>query len=170
MTYVLIILFAALAGLTGYLFLGSGSQRRREHMFAVPAWAQADFDFGAFARTGKPNCYVAAPPGTTSVAPDAAAPEFAHSAAALYQLWLQLAAKQPDTQPLWLAEDRLQAQFVQRTKLMRYPDIISVKMLPLGPDRSTLAVYSRSVYGYSDRGVNRRRIQDWFGQLEQKAG
>ncbi len=35
----------------------------------------------------------------------------------------------------------------------------------LGKDRSTLAIYSRSVYGRSDFGANEGRITDWLARL-----
>jgi uncharacterized protein (DUF1499 family) len=59
-----------------------------------------------------------------------------------------------------------QFEYVQRSRVLRFPDVITVQLIPLGPDRSTLAVYSRSRYGRSDFGVNRRRVEDWLTRLE----
>jgi uncharacterized protein (DUF1499 family) len=52
---------------------------------------------------------------------------------------------------------------------MRYPDLITVQFRPLDSTRSTLAIYSRSVYGYSDRGVNQRRVRQWLDRLSEAA-
>jgi uncharacterized protein (DUF1499 family) len=57
------------------------------------------------------------------------------------------------------------ARFVQYTRLMRYPDTIDCEVLPAGAGRSTLAIYSRSLVGRKDFGVNRARIQRWLAAL-----
>jgi uncharacterized protein (DUF1499 family) len=47
-----------------------------------------------------------------------------------------------------------------------------VSILP-GPsgdgDGSTIAIYSRSRFGYSDLGVNQRRVEEWMTALRTKA-
>ena len=58
------------------------------------------------------------------------------------------------------------ARFVQYTKLMRYPDTIDVDVIPAGENQSTLALYSRSLVGRKDFGVNRARVARWLGALE----
>ncbi len=57
--------------------------------------------------------------------------------------------------------------YMQRTKLMAYPDYISVKVTPEEGGKSRLFVYSRSRFGRSDLGVNKARIQDWTAALGQ---
>lgn len=52
-----------------------------------------------------------------------------------------------------------------RTPLLRFPDLVSVEILPLDGNRSTLAILSRSVYGHSDLGTNRRRVAAWLDTL-----
>ena len=59
------------------------------------------------------------------------------------------------------------ARFLQHTRLMRYPDTIDVDVCPVGNDRSTLAIYSRSLIGRKDFGVNRARITRWLAALDQ---
>jgi uncharacterized protein (DUF1499 family) len=49
---------------------------------------------------------------------------------------------------------------------MRFPDTIDVEVVPVGDDKSTLAIYSRSLVGRSDFGVNRARIARWMAALE----
>jgi uncharacterized protein (DUF1499 family) len=55
-----------------------------------------------------------------------------------------------------------QMDFVQRSELMQYPDWITVKFINLDDGTSTLAIYSRSVYGESDLGINQARIEEWL--------
>ncbi|GEM_PF-295490 len=53
-----------------------------------------------------------------------------------------------------------------RSKIMRYPDYLSVRFIELDQDRSTFAVLSRSRFGYGDGGVNRRRLRDLVRALK----
>ncbi|MEM0922633.1 MAG: DUF1499 domain-containing protein [Pseudomonadota bacterium] len=54
--------------------------------------------------------------------------------------------------------------FVQRSKLVGFPDFLTVKSVPVAGGAS-LVVYSRSQYGYSDLGVNKARVEDWLSKL-----
>lgn len=56
---------------------------------------------------------------------------------------------------------------VAHTPLLRFPDIVTIEVMPLDGGRSTLAVLSRSVYGYSDLGTNRRRVTAWIDALRE---
>ena len=67
------------------------------------------------------------------------------------------------------SDDGLQVTVIQRTPLMAYPDIITARFLP-APGGASVAIYSRSVYGYDDFGVNRERVQKWLRRLRDAAG
>lgn len=56
------------------------------------------------------------------------------------------------------------ATYIFRSKLLGYPDYVSIKILDEGAT-SRLAIYSRSRFGYSDLGVNKARIEAWLGAL-----
>ncbi len=64
-----------------------------------------------------------------------------------------------------MAESEDTLDVVARTPIIRWPDWVTVRFIPLGEDRSTLAIYSRSVYGRSDFGANEGRITDWLARL-----
>lgn len=57
--------------------------------------------------------------------------------------------------------------FVVRTPLIGYPDYVSAKVEPAG-DGSQITLYSRSRYGQSDLGANKKRVEAWISDL--KAG
>lgn len=59
-----------------------------------------------------------------------------------------------------------QLWYVQRTKWLRFPDYVVVSFYALAEDKSTVGLYSRSKYGYSDFGVNRKRVERWLEGLE----
>ena len=52
--------------------------------------------------------------------------------------------------------------------MLNFPDLITAQIGEAGPGRSTLVLYSRSVYGYSDLGVNRQRLTSWLAAVRTK--
>ena len=57
------------------------------------------------------------------------------------------------------------ARFIQYAPLMRFPDTIDVEAFAV-PGGSTLAVYSRSLLGRGDFGVNHARVARWMAKLD----
>ena len=57
------------------------------------------------------------------------------------------------------------ARFIQYTRLMRYPDTIDIEAFPVN-GQSTFAIYSRSLIGSGDMGVNHARIERWLAALD----
>jgi uncharacterized protein (DUF1499 family) len=66
------------------------------------------------------------------------------------------------------AEHRIVA--IQHTPLLRFPDIVTIEFVTLGPGRSSVAIYSHSRYGKGDLGTNQRRVTRWLEQIEHLAG
>ncbi len=78
-------------------------------------------------------------------------------------------AQQPRIKNISESEDGLQIDYVQRTAFMRFPDCITVRFIYIDAKRTTLTIYSRSVYGYSDFGVNKARVQSWLAKLQDES-
>jgi len=76
-----------------------------------------------------------------------------------------LALSKPHVQRLAGDPADLFTTYIARTPLMRFPDYISVRAVDLGNGRAALAIFSRARFGYSDRGVNRKRILAWLAAL-----
>lgn len=124
-------------------------------------------DFETLARPASPNTYLVAPAALCREAtPDEIAPRFSQDAPAVRDAFLKVVAAQPRVTPGPKDEARLRYEFVQRSAVFRFPDTISVQFIPLETGGSTLAIYSRSKVGYSDMGVNRKRVQSWLGALD----
>ena len=81
----------------------------------------------------------------------------------LRRRWQDLVAAQPRVEVL--AETDRQIDYVQRSARFRFPDVVTVRFIPVSPSQSTLAIFSRSLYGRSDFGVNRARIESWLSAL-----
>ncbi len=116
-----------------------------------------------------PNQYLVLPPDFPSAAvPHRRSPVFNAGMDRLTAAWRAVVAEQPRTKLTRRDDAARQVEYVQRSRLFRFPDVITVRFVPLGPDRSTLAVYSRSRYGRRDFGVNRRRVEAWLARLSQE--
>lgn len=63
-----------------------------------------------------------------------------------------------------------QATYVVRSFIMGFPDFLSIKIEEDTPKTSTIKLFSRSKFGYSDLGVNRKRIQGLLFSLRQDLG
>jgi len=131
----------------------------------LPAPALMDMNYPS--RPASPNTALAAPAGSQP-APDLVTPRFPLPAARLYDLLVAVAIGQPRTflAAQYVAER--QAHFVARSAVLNFPDLITAQVAEAGPDGSTLVLYSRSVYGYSDFGVNRKRLSTWLAAITRK--
>ncbi len=124
-------------------------------------------DFAELRLTDKPNQFLMCPPGICAADPHADSPAFDVSVEKLRERWRDVLAVQPRIE-LW-AEDAegLQFDYVQRSLRFRFPDLITVRFISVSLSRTTIAIYSRSVYGKSDFGVNRERIDAWLKTLRE---
>jgi len=121
-------------------------------------------DVARIERPATPNAALAAPAGWTPK-PDIVTllyplPEDRLLAAiakvAVAQSRTFLAAAYPDMQLHWVA----------RSAVFNFPDLVMAQVIPHHPVGSTLLLYSRSVYGYGDFGVNRQRLTVWLAALK----
>jgi uncharacterized protein (DUF1499 family) len=55
---------------------------------------------------------------------------------------------------------------VVRSAVFNFPDLVTAQVAPDGENASTLILYSRSVYGRSDFGVNRKRLLSWLAAFD----
>lgn len=115
------------------------------------------------------NGFLACPPGYCVVEPGMASPAFSIDAARLAEVWREMLRS--ESRVLMLSSQPQEHRYVliQRSVLFGFPDVITIAFVPLGPDRSSLAIYSRARYGKLDFGVNRARAERWLSRLQQLA-
>jgi hypothetical protein len=121
--------------------------------------AAEPIDFPTLRLPSSPNAHLAAPPGATNERHETI-PLLPVSADAAWEVLRRLG---DGMERVWkMAEwpERRQAQWVARTRWMNYPDLINGAVVEL-PGGAGLFLYSRSLVGYSDLGVNKARIADW---------
>lgn len=124
----------------------------------------APLDFARLVLPPSPNTHLLAPPGGSTAAHEAlpllpCAPD---------QAWATLRTLGDGQRRVWkIGEwpELRQAQWVARTPFANFPDIVAGQVVEL-PGGSGVWLYSRSLIGWSDLGVNRRRIAAWRARLE----
>jgi hypothetical protein len=133
----------------------------------VPAPSPVAFDEG-FALPPSPNTRLLAPPGAALPAHERFGP-WPVPPGRLWQAVQEAAAAQPRTFPLASWPELRQAQWVARTRLMNFPDIVVAQVLA-GEGTSGLVLYSRSLLGWSDLGANAARLTAWRAEIERRLG
>ena len=124
-------------------------------------------DFATLKRPRTPNTFLMAPEGFCPEAKlDLTPPVYAVEAPKLRQAFLSAVIAQPRVSHSLADEGGLYDDFVVRSALFRFPDLVSVQFIAGNGKTSTLALYSRSVYGRSDLGVNRRRSLAWLALMD----
>ncbi len=126
---------------------------------------RAPVDFSTLELKASPNQYLVCPRELCVAKPDATSPVFDASLEELRAAWLRVIGRQPRVTLLSNDSNEEQYEYQALTPVIHFPDAVTVRLLPANEGRSTIAIYSRSHYGYSDLGVNRRRVQGWLEEL-----
>jgi uncharacterized protein (DUF1499 family) len=124
-------------------------------------------DFAELKLTDKPNQFLMCPVDFCGADPNAVSPVFEVTAERLRARWREVLADQPRIETLSEYADGSQVDYVQRSARFRFPDIITVRVIAVSASQSTLAIYSRSIYGQDDFGVNRERVEAWLALLRE---
>jgi hypothetical protein len=127
-------------------------------------------DFATLQRGPDANQYLLCPKGMCSTATDGEAPVFDVPVERLQVAWDEMLAEQPRLEVQRRDVTNVQIDYVQRSRLLRFPDLITVRFVPIDDAHATVAIYSRSVWGKGDMGVNRARVEEWLARLKAKVG
>mmetsp|Transcript_7427 Transcript_7427/g.22600 ORF Transcript_7427/g.22600 Transcript_7427/m.22600 type:complete len:238 (-) Transcript_7427:237-950(-) len=65
-------------------------------------------------------------------------------------------------------DEHLRYGIVQTTPTFRFPDVITVQFLPAEGSKSTLAIFSTSIFGAADLGKNKNRVDEWMQALDEE--
>lgn len=147
--------------LAGAVLIWEGSMLERVFSIGtVPV-----IDFTTLERADTPNQYLACPNEVCSAFIDDLPPVYAASVAEVRSAWEALMKSEPRVREKRRDLTGVQIDYVQRSRLLRFPDLITVRFIAIDANRTTLAIYSRSIYGQGDMGVNKARIRGWIGRL-----
>ena len=122
-------------------------------------------DFRNLVLKETPNQHLVCPPDFCAAKPHLESPVFNQPVQRLKRKWFALTERQPRTELVHDDPGNERYTFRVRTAVIHFPDDVTVQFIALDDERSTLAIYSGSNYGYFDFGVNRRRIESWLREL-----
>jgi uncharacterized protein (DUF1499 family) len=117
------------------------------------------------ARTGRPNDWLICPASACRAEASATSPTYPVSPAQLFADWRVVVAAQPRATVIAEESPRLLLMVQDRTRVLRFVDTITIRVLPAADGGSTFAAYSKSNVGYSDFGTNRRRLEEWQDEV-----
>jgi uncharacterized protein (DUF1499 family) len=128
--------------------------------------------FETLTRRATRNDALVCPPGLCVRADaDASATVYDVSPAELLTRLRRVALAEPRTHELACNPDCDHSlRFVQYSRLFRFPDTVDVAAFRAGEGKSTLAIYSRSLVGRGDLGVNAARVKRWLTKLDSQKG
>jgi len=112
----------------------------------------------------KSNDALACPAGLCRVDADFESPSFAVSVEELLKIAEKVIGDEPRTQLVAQDENLQQLVFVKRSRIFRFPDTVWIQGVRTGTG-SAIIIYSRSNYGESDLGVNKKRVRAWLTKL-----
>lgn len=124
----------------------------------------APVDFAALVLPSSPNAHLAAPPGSTAQRHEAV-PLLPVTPERAWEALRELGRRFPRVRKTAEWPELRQAQWVARSRFMNFPDLVNAAVVEL-PGGAGLYLYSRSLLGYSDFGVNRRRAAAWRAALD----
>ena len=149
----------------GAVFVLYGREESWEVLFGPPDLGPVEF--ATLQKTSRPNQALLCPVDVCKAEmPDVIPPIYAVSVDKLRDAFRQIIDQEPHSEQVAADAGRRTERYVIRTNLMRFPDTVRVKFIDLGNNTSTLAIYSQAQIGYSDRGVNKARVQRWLDALD----
>lgn len=128
--------------------------------------------FEKLVRRITPNDALACLPGICNTKIDIDSPVFPVAARDLQVALAKVIESEPRTSLVAADEANLTYRYIQRSKWLRFPDTIILRLVDLPNGQSTILIYSRSQLGEGDLGVNRARIRRWLDTFaaQQKVG
>lgn len=113
--------------------------------------------------------FLACPPGYCPAAEALVSPVFVVPWERLQEYWTEVISGEKRVETIMADADSRRFVYIQHSPTFRFPDVIIVEFVQLGPGRSSIAIYSRSRYGSYDFGKNRKRVVKWLTLLEKVA-
>jgi uncharacterized protein (DUF1499 family) len=133
-------------------------------LFSRPQVLSPQVDWQQIKST-RPNQYLVCPPQHCHQA-DAQSPAFNLAIGQLKHAWTTVINQQANTELATIDAATHTYRYIQRSRVFRFPDVITVQFIALGSGQTTLAIHSGALLGYYDFGVNRRRVKTWLKLLK----
>ena len=128
-----------------------------------------DVDFATLQRRASPNDALACLPAFCAAKADIPAPVIDKPFGDVFLAVQQAVAPEPGLEQVDADHGQGTLRFIQRSKVLGFPDTINVKVVPLADGASAVLIYSRSQIGKSDLGVNLARVKRWAEMIATQA-
>lgn len=128
-------------------------------------------DFSDFDAPSRPNYYLMCPEQVTpkcSVEPHEASPVFDVPAHVLIKLWREVIDHRQRVTLMTSYPLRWQYHYKETSLIFRLPAEIVVQFVENTAKKSSVIIFSRSKYGYTDFGVNQERTHEWLRLVGQR--
>jgi uncharacterized protein (DUF1499 family) len=152
-----LLVFGILAGMATIFVLSPQSRPIFTWLFPVGKIPRIEFDILQPPKT--PNNFLVCPKDYCVFGADKEAPVYDMPVNKLRNIFFEAMELNPYMSIEKNYDDVDQFDIVERSRYFAFPDIMTVRFFKRGEDKSTLAIYSRSVYGRYDFGVNRERVE-----------
>lgn len=131
---------------------------------AVGPADQGPVDLATFERPQSRNTALVCPPEFCAAEADLPSPVFSCTPDELFARVREV-MEERGAEEVAADEAERTARYVDRTPIMRFPDTVSVRVIPEG-DAAQVAMYSRSLVGRSDLGTNLDRLNEVLLDLQ----
>jgi len=125
-------------------------------------------DLRRFERPGAPNSYLICPKGLCAAAADEEGPVVDLTPEKVLVAGLKAASLEPNVTPYEADAALGQLVFVQRTKVLQFPDVVRIQAIKAPDGRTGVALYSHSIFGKYDFGANKTRARRWMAAIERE--
>lgn|SRR3990167_3808458 len=125
-------------------------------------------DFKNLALPASPNHFLLVPAGFASIISTPESPLFDYPVEELEMAWKRMIKNQPRVTLRSYSEKKRRYHYIQKGVILQLPDYVIVQFIPVFAQQSTIAMFSYSVYGYSDFGLNRTRVFKWLIALKKE--
>lgn len=133
------------------------------------AASSAPRDLANLRRPSSPNSCLAGPAGFAPI-PDLPTRQYDVSPEQLLAAVQAVIMARPRTTALAFDGGRLRADYVVRSRVFGFPDVVLTQVLRLKDGQSALVLYSYSLKGHYDFGVNRNRVTAILAALDAALG
>ncbi len=124
-----------------------------------------EINFATLQRRDTPNQYLMCTNQLCKAYIDDLPPIYGANVFEVRKAWETMLQREKRVRELRRDVQATQIDYVQRSAFWHFPDIITIRFIAMGERKTTIAIYSRSLYGHGDLGVNKTRIRDWIGKL-----
>ncbi len=119
-------------------------------------------------KTPKPNQYLICPDGYCEDVSDLSSPVFSVPVEKLREVLSAVEDADSNLSKVNSDANDLRQKYIWRSPFWRFPNLISVELIQLDNERSTIAIYAQAQLGQSDLGANKAFVDELLVKISSK--